>query len=153
VSAGFSWGSGDDNPNDTRHGTFFQILPTPRLYARFPFFNMENNQDFYASVVLRPHAKLSLRSEIHSLRLDQAADLWYLGGGAFQPQTFGYAGRPSGGNRSLANVWDLSADYQVTREFGISLYYAHAWGKGVIANIYPRDRNGQLFYLETNLRF
>ena len=31
--------------------------------------------------------------------------------------------------------------------------YGHAWGKGVIAGIYPKDRDGQLAYIETNLRF
>src|SRR5262249_1399392 len=36
-SIGYSHGSGDDNPHDRTHGTFFQILPTPRPYARFPF--------------------------------------------------------------------------------------------------------------------
>jgi hypothetical protein len=152
-SAGYSYGSGDDNPNDSRHGTFFQVLTTPRLYARFPFYNMMNNEDLYATFNLRPSAKLMLRSEAHALRLASAADLWYLGGGAFQRQTFGYTGRASNGNRGLANVWDLSADYQVTRAWSATLYYAHAWGKGVIAGIYPNDRNGQLAYLETNFRF
>lgn len=153
VSAGYSYGSGDGNPSDNRHGTFFQVLPTPRPYARFPFYDMENNEDFYASLNLRPHAKLALRSELHALRLSERADLWYLGGGAFQPHTFGYVGRPSNGNRSLANVWDLSADYQVTHAFGVGLYYAHAWGKAAIASIYPQDRNGQFAYVETNVRF
>lgn len=153
LSAGYSYGSGDDNPNDSLHGTFFQVLPTPRPYARFPFYNMENNEDFYGALNLRPHAKLALRSELHALRLSNGADLWYLGGGAFQPKTFGYTGRSSKGNRSLANVWDLSADYQVTHAFGIGLYYAHAWGKAVIASIYPKDPNGQFAYLESNLRF
>ncbi len=153
LSAGYSYGSGDGNPNDTRHSTFFQVLPTPRPYARFPFYNMENNQDFYAALQLRPHARLALRSELHALRLSSARDLWYQGGGAFQPGTFGYAGRPSNGRRSLANVWDLSADCRMTRALGISLYYGHAWGKGVIAAVYPQDPGGQFAYLETNLRF
>ena len=94
-----------------------------------------------------------LRSEVHTLRLASAADLWYLGGGAFQPHTFGYTGRPSNGRRSLAKVWDISADYQFTLSFSATLYYAHACGKGVITSIYPNDRNGQLAYLETNFRF
>jgi hypothetical protein len=45
VRGGYTLGSGDDNPNDKTHGTFFQVLPTPRPYARFPFFNMMNTQD------------------------------------------------------------------------------------------------------------
>lgn len=153
LSAGYSYGSGDANPSDSHHGSFFQVLPTPRLYARFPFYNMMNNEDFYGTLNARPASKLLLRSEAHALRLASAADLWYLGGGAFQPQTFGYTGRPSNGSRSLASVWDLSADYQISRSFGVTLYYAHAWGKGVIRSIYPNDHNGQLAYLETNFRF
>jgi hypothetical protein len=153
VSADYSYGSGDGNPNDSRHGTFFQDLPTPRQYARFPFYNMMNNEDLYASLNLRPVSKLALRSEVHTLRLANAADLWYSGGGAFQPNTFGYTGRPSNGNRGLANVWDLSADYQITPSFSTTLYYGHAWGKGVISSIYPKDANGQLIFLGTNFHF
>jgi len=153
LSLGYSHGSGDKNPNDGTHGTFFQILPTPRPYARFPFWNMQNTDDFYGSVVLRPVPKLTVRSELHTLRLANASDLWYLGGGAFQPQTFGYTGRPSNGHRSLANMWDASADYQATKTFSIGLYYGRAWGKSVIASIYPRNPDGQMAYLETNFKF
>jgi hypothetical protein len=153
ISAGYSYGSGDGDPKDGRHGTFFQLLPTPRPYARFPFYNMMNNEDVYGTLNLRPVSKLSLRSEVHALRLVSASDLWYSGGGAFQPKTFGYTGRPSNGNRGLANVWDLSADYQVTHSFSTTLYYGHAWGKGVIAAIYPKDANGQFIFLETNYHF
>jgi hypothetical protein len=153
ISAGYSYGSGDGNPSDSRHGTFFQVLTTPRQYARFPFYNMMNNEDWYGSVSLRPASKLALSSEVHALRLASASDLWYSGGGAFQPKTFGYTGRPSNTNRGLANVWDLSTDYQITPAFSTTLYYGHAWGKGVISSIYPKDPNGQLIFLETNFRF
>jgi len=153
LSAGYSYGSGDGNAKDSHHGTFFQVLTTPRQYARFPFYNMMNNEDLYGTLNLRPVSKLGLRSEVHALRLASASDLWYLGGGAFQPQTFGYTGRPSNGNRGLANVCDLSADYPLTRYLAATLYYGHAWGKGVIASIYPKNPNGQLIFLETNLHF
>jgi hypothetical protein len=152
-SMGYAYGSGDKNPNDGTHGTFFQILPTPRPYARFPFWNMQNSGDFYGSVVLQPVPKLSVRSELHSLHLANASDLWYLGGGAFQPRTFGYTGRPSNGNRSLANMWDISGDYQATKAFSVGLYYGRAWGKSVVASIYPRNPDGQMAYLETNFKF
>ncbi len=153
LSVGYSYGSGDSNPKDGRHGTFFQVLPTPRQYARFPFYNMMNNEDWYGTLNLRPTSKLLLRSEAHALRLANANDLWYSGGGAFQPKTFGYTGRPSNGFRGLGNVWDLSADYQLTKSFGTTFYYGHAWGKSVIAKIYPNDANGQLIFLETNYHF
>ena len=99
-------------------------------------------------------SKLALRSETHSMRLASSKDFWYSGGGAFQEATFGYTGRPSsgGGTRGLANVWDLSADYQFTRMFAATVYYGKAWGKTVIATIYPKDPNAQLLFLETNFR-
>ncbi len=153
LSAGYSYGSGDSNATDSKHGTFFQVLTTPRQYARFPFYNMMNNEDAYASLNLKPVSRVSIRSEAHALRLASAADLWYSGGGAFQPQTFGYTGRPSNGARSLANVWDLSGDIQITKSFSISPYYGHAWGKTVIAKVYPDNRDGQLIFLETNYHF
>ncbi|HYM08653.1 MAG TPA: alginate export family protein [Terriglobales bacterium] len=153
LSAGFSYGSGDGNPNDSIHGTFFQVLTTPRQYARFPFYNMMNNGDVYGTLNLKPASKLLLRSEAHALWLANTADLWYSGGGAFQPKTFGYTGRPSNNFSSLAKVWDLSADYQITRSVSATLYYGHAWGEAVIAKLYPKDPNGQLIFLETNFHF
>jgi hypothetical protein len=152
-SVGYSYGSGDGDPSNARHSTFFQLLPTPRPYARFPFYNMMNNEDAYGTLNLRPASKLAFRTEAHALRLASASDLWYSGGGAFQPKTFGYTGRPSNGNRGLGNVWDFNADYQFTRSFSTSFYYGHAWGKGVIASIYPKDANGQFLFLETNFHF
>jgi hypothetical protein len=152
-SAGFSYGSGDSNPNDNIHGTFFQIMPTPRPYDRIPFYNMMNNEDFYGSAVFRLPRSFAIRSELHALRLANAQDLWYGGGGAFQSNTFGYTSRPSGGARSLANVWDVSLDVPLRYGFSITTYYGYAWGKGVIKNIYPAGPNAQFGYVETNFRF
>ena len=152
-SGGYSFGSGDSNPADNIHGTFFQLLPTPRLYARFPFYTMENNEDFYGTAEFRLPRSVLLRSEGHTLRLTNAADLWYSGGGAFQPTTFGYTGRASGGSRSLANVWDISLDFPLKYGFTATLYYGHAWGESVITTIYPNGTGAQFGYVETNFRF
>jgi len=151
--AGYSFGSGDNNPTDTRHGTFFQVLPTPRPYARFPFYNMMNNEDFFGSATFRFPRKFVVKSELHALRLANANDLWYSGGGAFQPHTFGYTGRASGGNRSLANVWDVSMDVPLRYGFSLTTYYAHAWGKDLVQSIYPAGSNAQFGYVETNFHF
>ena len=53
--AGYFAGSGDGDPSDLTHNSFFQILPTPRPFARFPFFNLMNNRDHLAMLTLRPH--------------------------------------------------------------------------------------------------
>ncbi len=153
IRGGYTMGSGDRNPNDNKHGTFFQILPTPRPYARFPFFNMMNTEDAYAALVLRPHAKVTISSEFHSLRLTNRNDLWYSGGGAYQPWTFGYTGRSTAGRRSLANLYDTSVDYRVARNLTLTAYLGYAQGLASIENIYSKGREGQLGYLEVLYRF
>lgn len=153
ISGGYSFGSGDSNPNDSTHGTFFQLLTTPRQYARFPFYNMMNNEDAYGTLNIRPEPKLALRSEFHALRLADPADLWYLGGGVFQQSTFGFQGRPSNGHTALATVADVSADYPLTRYLNLSLYYSHAAGGSVVSAIYPKSASGQLSYVETTVHF
>ena len=95
-------GSGDGNPNDITHGTFFQVLPTPRPFARFPFFNMMNNEDAFGMLILRPHNGLTVSSEFHSLRLANAKDAWYIGGGVYQPWIFGYSHSNSLGHTILS---------------------------------------------------
>jgi hypothetical protein len=97
-----------------------------------------------------------LRSELHTLRLAGAQDLWYGGGGAFQPKTFGYTGRTSGGNRSLANVWGVSLDLPLRYGFSphhLLRYYAYAWGKSFVTSIYRAGTNAQFGYVETNFHF
>jgi hypothetical protein len=153
LRAGYFRGSGDRNPNDNAHGTFFQMLPTPRPFARMPFYNLMNNEDLMAVLVLRPHRALGLRLEAHALRLAQKADLWYSGGGAYQPWSFGYTGRPSNGNRSLANLYDISAEYNANPRFTLAGYLGLAIGHSVIRSIYPDRKDGSFGYLEALLRF
>ncbi len=152
VRIGYTVGSGDGNPNDNKHETFFQILPTPRPYALFPFFNMMNTEDAFAALVLRPHSKVTISSDAHSLRLTNANDLWYSGGGAFQPWTFGYTGRAVSGQRSLADVYDTSVEYRANRHMTFTAYMGYAQGKAVVHEIYPAGVNGQFGYLEVLFR-
>lgn len=151
--AGYYWGSGDGNPNDNRHSTFFQVLPTARPFARFPFFDMMNNEDFFGMLSVRPRPTVTFKSEFHGLRLANRRDLWYIGGGAFQPWTFGYQTRATNGARSLANLYDLSMDWTVNRVMALTLYYGYAQGRAVTRAIYPRGPSGHLAYIETTFKF
>jgi hypothetical protein len=153
IRGGYDYTSGDKNPNDGTHGTFFAVLPTPRQYARFPFFNSMNNTDAFAEVMLRPGKKLAIRSDVHGLWLTSSSDLWYSGGGAFQPWTFGFQGRPSNGHTKLANLYDMSADYKVGHGLTTTLYFGWAQGGAVVKSIFPTNSNGALGYVELNYKF
>jgi hypothetical protein len=150
---GYDYGSGDSNPNDSTHGTFFQVLPTPRPYARLPFFNMMNSIDTFGELILRPSTRLTLRTDIHGLRLADKNDLWYSGGGAFQSETFGYTGRPSTGQSDLATLYDVSGDYNVNTHIAVGAYYGYASTQAVTQAIYPTGNGAKLGYLELSLRF
>jgi len=150
---GYFKSSGDNDATDNRHGTFFQMLPTPRVYARLPFYNLMNNQDIFAQLLLRPDAKTNVRLDAHRIDLSNRNDLYYSGGGAFQKDTFGYAGRPSFGLTGLANVFDISFDRQITARTTLSLYLGTAQGRGVISQIYQKKDSAQFGFIEVTQKF
>jgi hypothetical protein len=146
-------GSGDDDNTDGTHGTFFQGLPTPRPHARFPFYNLMNLQEASVSLTLRPGTKTTIRTDVRGLRLAEKNDGWYIGGGAFKDNDFGYAARPSNGWAGLATLIDLSADVRLNSHWTISGYGSYAVADGVVQTIYPSQSNGWLGYLELEWRW
>jgi len=153
LRVGFDYGSGTHDPAGSRHGTFFQVLPTPRVYARFPFFNLMNIQDAFGEVALRPARRVTLRSDVHALSLADAHDLWYSGGGAFQPTSFGYTGRPSSGYAGLATLADVSGDCEISARVSFNVYYGYAAKQLVTQRIYPAGNSAHFGYGEIVLRF
>jgi hypothetical protein len=154
IRAGYDAASGDRDPADAMHGTFFQVLPTPRIYARFPFFNLMNLRDTFGQVLLKPTGRLDLRIDYHDLELDRATDLWYLGGGAFQDATFGFVGRPAGGGgaRGLAQLLDASVGYRLSARTSATLYGATVDGGRVVRTTFPGTRSA-FAYFELEHRF
>jgi len=150
---GYFYSSGDSDPNDGKHSTFFAVLTTPRVYARFPFFNTMNNRDFFGEVILRPTKAITIRSDAHGLWLSSGNDLWYSGGGAFQPWTFGFQGRPANAATALANLYDISGDFKLRHGLSLGLYFGWAQGRQVIKSLFPENSNGALGYTEVNYHF
>jgi hypothetical protein len=153
LRAGIDSSTGDNNPNDSRHTTFFQVLPTTRQYAKFPFYNLMNLRDVFGEAILRPDKVLTLRTSVRSLSLVSANDLWYSGSGAYQPWTFGYTGRPSNGHSGLATLYDLTAEWRAAEHVTLTGYVGAARGGGVPASIYLRGKNAELGYIEALYRF
>jgi hypothetical protein len=114
---------------------------------------MQNNVDRFAMLTLKPHPRVTFHNEVHSLRLASHNDLWYTGGGVFQPWTFGYQGRAVSAATSLANLYDLNVDVTVNAHFSVTPYLGYAAGKSVIQAIYPRGKVGHLAFLEMTYKF
>lgn len=152
LRVGYYYASGAGSANSDTHATFFPILPTPRQYARFPFFSETNLKDLFASLILRPNQKLTLRMDVHDLRLADSHDLWYTGGGAFDNSVFGYTGRPSNGFSNLGTLWDISADYQVRKWLSTTLYLGYVGGGDVEESVY-KSGDAVFAYAELNFKF
>ncbi|HKQ79588.1 MAG TPA: alginate export family protein [Blastocatellia bacterium] len=156
---GYFRSTGDGDPSDGRHGAFFQMLPTPRIYARTPFYNLMNNEDAFGQLRLSPHAKVNLRFDAHHLRLSDSKDLWYAGGGAFQKRAFGFLGRPSNGKKDLGWLFDFSADVIFSARTAMTVYLGGVRGGAVQSAIYPQGLGGganpraRFFYVELTQKF
>lgn len=152
IRIGYNRTSGDDDPADRDHTTFFQLLPTSRPYAQFPFFNMMNNEDLFAQMILKPHPRVTLRADGHWLRLTEARDLWYAGGGATNDDVFGFSGIPSGRQRELAYLVDLGITVNVHERITAYAYYGHAFGQGVVKNTFA-GADANYGYIELTFRY
>jgi hypothetical protein len=153
IRGGYNWDSGDDDPNDDTHGTFMQMLPTARIYARTPFFNLMNTVDTFGEVILRPSSRVTVRGDVHALSLASKSDLWYSGGGPFQPSTFGMSGRTSSGHSDLATLVDLSGDIALHPNAALNLYYGRASTGAVAKAIYPSGNALHFAFVEWLFRF
>jgi len=151
---GILWASGDDDPADNRHGTFFQMLPTVRRYAQTALYSQMNSTDVFVQALARPIAELGLRADLRRVGLATARDHWYFGSGATQSRgtQFGFATRPSHDRRDLATIVELSADYAVSRHWSINGFLGVARGGEIVRRAFagPTMTFG---YIENVLQF
>jgi hypothetical protein len=154
VRAGFLQASGDADPGDDRHGTFFPLLPTVRKYAFTASYAPMNLRDLFVELITRPHARVSARVDARRLRLARATDLWYSGSGATQQRgaVFGYAGRRSGGAVSLGTVLETAATVTLNRHWSVNGFLGTIKGGRVVQSLFAGDwlRFG---YLESVIQF
>lgn len=152
VRTGLFRSSGDNNPSDGTHETFFQMVPTARQYAQFPFFNLMNNQDTFAQFILKPHARFTVRSDFHWLRVTEGKDFLYSGGGATKDDFFGYLGVPANGHRQVGYLADIAFTYRALDFLTLYAYYGHAFGEDVIGSAFV-GRDANYGYIETTIAF
>jgi len=134
LRAGFFRASGDADPTDASHGTFFPLMPTVRKYSLSTVYSLMNLDDIFVHAFFSPSPKLNVRVDLHRLDLATAADRWYSGSGATQ-QTgtiFGYAGRRSNGATSLGTMLEGSADRAISRRWSVNGYVGLMKGGDVV---------------------
>ncbi|HVO24910.1 MAG TPA: alginate export family protein [Candidatus Margulisiibacteriota bacterium] len=148
----FARASGDKNAADHDHNTFFQMIPTARIYALFPYFNMMNNQDMFLQGIVRPLPGLSAAVTGHWLQVTQDTDLWYAGGGATSSTFFGYSGINPKGRLNLSYLTDFEITYAVNKHLTLYSYYGRAIGQGAVSANFAGN-NADYGYLEATVSF
>jgi len=154
LRAGYGRTSGDDDPSDGTHGTFFQILPTARIYSLSTFYNLMNNEDAFLQLILRPRKGVVWRTDFHSLRVSESKDLWYQGAGATladRAPGFGYLGRATGGSQDLMRVLETQLVWQLTGNVSTTLYYGHEFGSSIVRQTFQGD-SGDFGYVELTFK-
>jgi hypothetical protein len=122
VRAGVLYASGDDDPNDKRHRTFFPMVPTTRPDLLRGTFAQMNLRDVYGSASFEPRARLRVSADVHHLALAQRQDRWYSGTGAtaFHGDYFGFSSRRSTLRTGLGTFGQVSATAAVRQHWHVS---------------------------------
>lgn len=153
LRAGYLWASGDRNPDDGRHGTFFQMLPSTRKYALSSTYAQMNLSDAFAQAWFEPRG-IKTRIEVHALGLASGRDLWYHGSGATASRGsfFGFSGRAAGGETRLGTVLEGAVDVPIRRYWSVNAYAGTMWGGAVVTRQFSGRRLG-FWFLENVIRF
>ncbi len=161
IRGGWFQGSGDDDPNDGDHDTFFMMIPTLRVYAMTPFYNLMNTTYAFGQLIIKPCPKVVVRTDVTRLWLTEEDDAWYQGSGMTRPDQFGYGAKTAHighGDDSIGTMWDISFFIKDIYKYqgaslGLNLYYSHIFGDDVIEYNFPKDEDMNFFYVEGIIRF
>jgi hypothetical protein len=154
VRAGFLYASGDDDPADYKHGTFFQMVPSAQRYARSLTYAQMNVRDAFVRVHLQPRDYLGVDAEVHRVSLAHDADRWYAGSGATAGAGtfFGYTDRLSFDASGLGTIIEVSADAKFSKRWSVQGYLGLMRGGEVVRRSFAGDHL-RFFYLQNVLRF
>ena len=126
LRAGVNFASGDGDPTDGEHHTFFNLLPTNHLYYGFADqLAFQNLKNLFVQLRLSPHEKLQLNAFIHYFSLMDENDARYFGTGAFSSKSFGYVSSPSGGARTVGVEYDLVTTLALHKSVALELGISH----------------------------
>ena len=149
---GLNAASGDDDPTDRDHDTFFNLLPTNHLYYGFAdqlaFQNLWNP---FVQLRLVPHPVLAVNLFVHQFRLLEEDDSRYAGTGAFDDSAFGFAGSASNGHRNVGTEYDVVLT--LTPHDSLTIETGFAWLDGGAVFRTAAERDVQFGYVSMELRY
>jgi hypothetical protein len=114
----YNYASGDNNPNDGKHGTFDNLYPSNHgLYGAMDFVSLQNIHDAHLAASVKPLKQLTVKLDGHAFWLADTHDYFYAANGTPR-KTGGYGIHPSAGGY-VGSELDLTASYAI-KSFAIA---------------------------------
>ena len=154
LRAGVNAASGDSNPNDGDHQTFFNLLPSNHIYYGFADqLALQNVVNPFVQLRLAPLEMLTLNLFAHWFRLANPDDARYSGTGVYNTQTFGFPAQPSRGFTHVGREYDVVATLNPHK--ALTLEAGWSWFQGgALFDVSPnRSQNLQFGYVQAELRY
>ena len=154
MRAGYLFASGDRDQNDSRHGTFFPMLPSSRQYTLSSVYTQMNVHDLFAELRLEP-GRVKTMVDVHHVNLASGNDLWYHGTGADSStgRFFGYSGRVTYGDTDLGTIVEGTADVPIVKHWSVNGYIGRMWGGDAVRRALFVDTHLLYAFVENVIRF
>jgi hypothetical protein len=155
LGAEFDYASGDSNPNDSTHGTFDTLFPTPhKFFGSLDLFSLQNIQDLGVNLTLKPTKRMSVALMGNAYWLADTHDSFYNSAGVARG-TGGYGIHP-GYNPFVGTSVTLIAGYALASFAGVEAGYGHLFSGDYIAQsqaVNGGARDSDFLYGQVTLKF
>ena len=147
VRTGVNVASGDDDPGDGVHRTFFNVLP-----SNFFYYGMANQVAFqnlvnwFAQLRLSPAPRLGVQVYFHRFWLASDNDRRYFGPGAFNRRALGFGAGPSNGSMDVGTEVDVVVTYRIGSQWSLFFGYAYLNGGHVFEGKDTHWASGQVAF-------
>lgn len=152
LRVGVNVSSGDGNPDDGDHNTFFNMLPTNHgFYGYADQLAFQNLLNPFVQLRVKPHRRVTFELMWHWFHLTTNDDAKYAGTGAFNKDGFGYVARSSQGQSDVGHELDLTVVIAVHDHVELRTGYSHLFGGDVLAG--PETRDTEWAYAQVVLSY
>ena len=145
----YDYASGDHDPNDGVHGTFFQYFPLGHKYFGFcDLVARQNIHDLNAQYFLYLNKKTTFLLWHHIFWLDSARDALYNANGAATLYD------PTGNSGSyVGQETDITLQYNINPYSDLLIGYSHFWAGTFVRNLQPNGNDIDFTYIQYSIRF
>lgn len=147
-AAGWTFATGDGNPNDGKRETFTPVAPFGHAYqGHYDIFAWQNGHDYYLKAKVSPMKKCTAHADFHFFRLAEDKDAWYNAGGAVLRRD------PTGNSgKNIGRELDLYLKCTVFDHLKIWTGWSHFWDGSYVGRT-GGGGQGDFFFFQMELFF